>query len=101
VLSAILAAQTDDRASIGEFAYHAAGLGGRWCQPVEHHIPDTQGEPRVTRSSTCGVKVRVWEPDTGEHLMTIRRRAAACALASKGSIFAIGDDEGLAVIDIS
>jgi hypothetical protein len=33
--------------------------------------------------------------------MTIRRRVPATALASDGPMFAIGDPEGLSVIDIS
>jgi WD40 repeat protein len=44
--------------------------------------------------------VRVWDPDTGAQLLIIRRRTPATALASDGSRFAVGDEEGLSVIDI-
>jgi WD40 repeat protein len=45
--------------------------------------------------------VRVWNPDTGVHLMTIRRRMPAAVLACDGSRLAIGDEEGLSVIDVN
>jgi hypothetical protein len=45
--------------------------------------------------------MRLWDPHTRAQLMTIRRRVPATALASDGPMFAIGDPEGLSVIDIS
>jgi WD40 repeat protein len=45
--------------------------------------------------------VRFWDPLTGAQLMLIRRRIPAAALTSDESIFAIGDSEGLTVIDVS
>jgi WD40 repeat protein len=45
--------------------------------------------------------VRLWDPLTGVQLMIIRRRVPAAAFTSDGSIFAIGDPEGLSVIDMS
>ena len=56
---------------------------------------------RALLASADDDTVRVWDPDTGEPLMTIRRRVGADAVASDGSNLAIGDREGLSVIDIS
>ena len=45
--------------------------------------------------------VRLWDPLAGVQLMLIRRRVPVAALTSDESILAIGDSEGLTVIDTS
>jgi hypothetical protein len=45
--------------------------------------------------------VRVWDPLAGGQLMLIRRRVPVTTLASEKSMLAIGDSEGLTVIDMS
>jgi WD40 repeat protein len=58
------------------------------------------GRPLLTSAGKDGT-VRLWDPETDARLTTIRRRMPAASLASDGSIFAIGDQEGLSVIDMS
>jgi len=45
--------------------------------------------------------VRVWDPVTGACVLTVPRRSAVRCLAAAGSLLAIGDDEGFAVIELA
>lgn len=45
--------------------------------------------------------VRLWDPAAGENLMTLRRRSTVRALTAAGPLLAIGDDEGLSVIELA
>lgn len=58
------------------------------------------GRPLLISGGEDGI-VRLWDPDTGNQLMMMRRRAIVNALAGYGPSLAIGDEEGLSVIDIS
>ena len=58
------------------------------------------GRPLLVTGSHFDRSVRLWEPDRGEHLTTIRRRSGPSTIATSGSRLAIGDAEGLSVIDI-
>jgi WD40 repeat protein len=57
------------------------------------------GRPLLV-SGSADRTVRLWDLHTGGLALTIRRRADVTALASDGSLLAIGDQEGLCVIDV-
>jgi WD40 repeat protein len=57
------------------------------------------GRPLLV-SGSADRTVCVWDLHTGGLALTIRRRVDVTALASDGSLLAIGDQEGLSVIDI-
>ncbi|HEV2374304.1 MAG TPA: hypothetical protein VGS19_19365, partial [Streptosporangiaceae bacterium] len=44
--------------------------------------------------------IRIWDPGTGSPVMTLRRRSVIRRLAAGGPLLAIGDDEGLSVIEL-
>jgi WD40 repeat protein len=51
-------------------------------------------------SGSADRTVRFWDLQTGNHALTLRRRADVTALASCGTLLAIGDQESLCVIDV-
>ncbi|WP_205762024.1 hypothetical protein, partial [Arthrobacter mobilis] len=44
-------------------------------------------------------RVRIWDPDTGSALATLRRRTPVNTVALHGTTLAIGDQEGFAVVE--
>jgi WD40 repeat protein len=60
----------------------------------------TDGRTLLATGSN-GRAVRLWDPDVGDCLTTILRRTAANTLAANGSQLAIGDEEGVVVIELA
>ena len=100
----LLASASDDRTIRvwDPVSRKAAGppLAGheRWVHSVAFLTPPGGG-PLVV-SGGGDRTVRVWEPHTGQCRLTLRRRTPVRSVATSGALLAIGDDEGVSVIEI-
>jgi WD40 repeat protein len=59
------------------------------------------GDRGLLASGSDDRTVRLWDLATGATLAVLRRRSSVYALAAAGAVLAIGDAEGLAVIELS
>ena len=61
---------------------------------------DAGGRPLLA-SGTDDRTVRLWDPSIAACVSGLRRRSAAHALAFAGAMLAIGDDEGVFIIELN
>jgi WD40 repeat protein len=60
----------------------------------------TTGEGRLLLvSASVDKTVRWWEMSGGNCVLTLRRRSGVRSIAVSGALLAIGDDEGVSVIE--
>jgi WD40 repeat protein len=58
------------------------------------------GRPLLASASWDGT-VRLWDPTTGAEIAALRRRSAALSVTFAGEAVAIGDEEGLSVVEVA
>ena len=75
-----------------------AGYGGA-MSPVAFGA--TQNNRHLLATGSSDKTARLWDPTTAICLATLRRRSAVRAVDIGGSLVAIGDDEGISVIEIN
>ncbi len=62
-------------------------------------VTDTGGRTIVAFADS--VAVRLWDPATGARLSILGRRSSVYCVAGAGALLAIGDEEGISVIELS
>jgi hypothetical protein len=62
-------------------------------------VTDTGG--RTIVASADSVAVRLWDPATAARLSILGRRSSVYCVAGAGALLAIGDEEGISVIELN